>query len=88
MTPHLAYTVAFDTTHSRSSRIMAKLLASSLLKTSFPGDIVVLKNFRPPLFAVPRVGLREIFIETPPWDRPEDGPECLLESLAWRFRAR
>ena len=88
MTPHLAYTVAFDMAQSRSSRIMAKLLVSSLLKTSFPGDIVVFKNFRSPLLAVRRVGLREVVIETPPWAEPEDDSECLLESLAWRFRAR
>jgi len=41
------------------------MLASSLLRTFFTGDILVFRNSPAPLFLVERKGLEEIFIETP-----------------------
>jgi hypothetical protein len=42
---------------------MAKILASSLLKTKFSGDIMVFRNTPQPLFQVPRVGLIEVYVK-------------------------
>lgn len=88
--PNLAYTVAFDAAGLTGSRMMAKLLVSSLSRTLFDGDILVFRNFQAPLFAIPRVGVHEIFIETPRWNpaSQDDTQTCLREALAWRFRAR
>ena len=54
---HLAYTVAFDPPGSPGHSSMAKMLASSLLRTYFGGDIIVFRNSPEPLFRVERKGL-------------------------------
>ena len=60
---------------------MAKFLVLSLLRTRFDGDIVVFKNTREPLFMVPRAGVREVFVETPP---PED-EKFWDHAQSWKF---
>jgi hypothetical protein len=80
---HLAYTIALD--HPPGAvghRTMAKFLVLSLLRTRFPGEIVVFKNTREPLFLVPRAGVREVFIEPEP-----PGDEDFWDyAQAWKFR--
>lgn len=84
----IAYTVAFDPEGIRTSRTLAKILCASLLRTQFPGDIVILKNFTHPVFAVPREGVNEVFIKTPSWSGKRGQLQCATEAMAWRFRAR
>ncbi len=82
---HLAYTIALD--HPPGAvghRTMAKFLVLSLLRTRFDGDIVVFKNTREPLFMVPRAGLREVFVETP----PPDDEGFWDHAQSWKFRVR
>ena len=62
---NLVYTVAFDAPGSQAYRFLAKMLASSLLRTFFTGDILVFRNSAAPLFLVERKGLDEVYLETP-----------------------
>jgi hypothetical protein len=80
--------VAFDPEGCRAGRFQAKMLACSLLRTMFSGDIVIFRNFEVPVFPVARRGVTELHIETPVWSGPEGAEECHLEALSWRFRAR
>jgi hypothetical protein len=82
--PHLLYTVAFDPPGSEGCRILAKMLASSLLRTGFGGDILIFRNSEAPLFLVGRQGLEEVFIETPPV-RGMKGAEF---AWCWKYRVR
>lgn len=63
---NLVYTVAFDAPGSQAYRFLAKMLASSLLRTFFTGDILIFRNSAAPLFLVERKGLEEMYLETPP----------------------
>lgn len=60
---------------------MAKMMASSLLRTHWTGEIVVFHNSDEPLFKVERAGLREIRLEVPMIDDPE-----LLTSIGWSMK--
>lgn len=62
---NLIYTVLFDAPSSESYRFLGKMLASSLLRTFFTGDILIFRNSPAPLFLVERKGLEEVFLETP-----------------------
>jgi hypothetical protein len=62
---NLVYTVAFDSPDSESYRFLGKMLASSLVRTFFTGDILVFRNSAAPLFLVERKGLEEVYLETP-----------------------
>lgn len=44
---------------------MAKMLASSLLRTQFTGEIIVFRNSPEPLFQMERMGLVEIHLQLP-----------------------
>ena len=63
--PNLVYTVAFDAPESETYRFLGKMLASSLVRTYFTGDIVVFRNSPAPLFLVERKGLHEVYLDTP-----------------------
>lgn len=63
--PNLIYTVAFDSPGSESYRFLGKMLASSLVRTFFTGDIMVFRNSAAPFFLVERKGLEEVYLETP-----------------------
>ncbi len=63
--PNLVYTVCFDAPGSESYRFLGKMLASSLVRTFFTGEVVVFRNSPAPLFLVERKGLEEVFLETP-----------------------
>ncbi len=83
MARHLAYTLALD--HPPGAvghRTMAKFLVLSLLRTRFPGEIVVFKNTPEPLFLVPRAGVREVLVEPEP-----PGEEHFWDyAQSWKFR--
>jgi hypothetical protein len=83
--PYLAYTLALDhPPGAEGHRLMAKFMVLSLLRTKFDGDIIVFKNTPEPLFLIPRAGVREVLVETPP---PED--ELFWDhAQSWKFRVR
>ena len=62
---HHVYPVCFDAPGSESYRFLGKMLASSLVRTFFTGEVVVFRNSPAPLFLVERKGLEEVFLETP-----------------------
>ena len=82
--PSLVYTIAFDPPGSEGCRVLAKMLASSLLRTGFGGDVLVFRNSEVPLFLVERKGLEEVFIETP----DIHGLEGAEYSWCWKYRVR
>ena len=65
MKPNLAYTIAFDEPDSGTLRQLAKLLVSSLRRSFFDGDILVIHNSPNPVFLMELAGVREIQMETP-----------------------
>lgn len=85
---NLIYTVAYDLPGWRGTRTMSKLLASSLLRGFWSGELLIFRNFAQPLFPVERKGLEEVFVETPDFGEGKDaGKRCLREALETRFRA-
>jgi hypothetical protein len=62
---NLVYTLAFDGPGSGGYRFLGKMLASSLLRTYFTGDILVFRNSPQPMFLVERKGMEEIYVDTP-----------------------
>jgi hypothetical protein len=83
-THHLAYTIAFDPPGSPGHRTMAKMLASSLLRTYFGGDIIIFRNSPEPLFRIERKGLDEIYIDTPQLG----GLEGAQDAWCWKYRVK
>jgi hypothetical protein len=80
----LVYTIAFDPSGSPAHRGMAKILVSSLLRTYFSGEILVLRNSTEPLFHMERGGLTEVLI-----DSVQDDPgETTDTAWRWKYRAR
>lgn len=79
---HLVYTIAFDPPGCSGHRALAKMLASSLLKTFFNGDIVIFRNSPTPIFLVERKRLEEVYIETPDLH----GTEGAQYSWCWKYR--
>ncbi len=65
MSRNLIYTIALDYPGTTGHRNLAKMLVSSLLRTRFSGDIVVLHNSPAPLFMVARAGVGEIAVDLP-----------------------
>lgn len=63
--PNLVYTIAIDPPGSGGTRQMAKMLAASLVRTYFDGDVLVFRNSAQPLFLTPRQGVEEVYIELP-----------------------
>jgi hypothetical protein len=55
----LAYTIAIDTPEAGGNRLMAKMLAMSLLRSQFDGDVLIFRSGEVPIFHLPRVGLCE-----------------------------
>ena len=79
---NLIYTIAFDPPNSEGYRFLGKMLASSLVRTFFNGDIVVFRNSVAPLFMVERKGLEEVYIET----EQLTGRERMEEAWCWKYR--
>ena len=61
----LCYTVALDDAGKSSHRQQARLMAVSLLKTGFPGDIKIIHNGDTELFPHGRRGVEEIRVDLP-----------------------
>lgn len=80
--PNLVYTVAFDSPGSESYRFLGKMLASSLVRTFFTGDIVIFRNSAAPLFLVERKGLDEMYLETPPMS----GQAGAERAWCWKYK--
>ncbi|MES2706955.1 MAG: hypothetical protein V4726_10175 [Verrucomicrobiota bacterium] len=59
----LAYTVAIDAPGCGGQRTLAKLLVSSLLRTGWPGEILLFHNGEEPIFRTPRGGLEEVALD-------------------------
>ena len=57
------YTIAFDETGKNTRFQMAKILASSLLRTCFSGQVVVFHNSTNPMFKIKREGINEVFVQ-------------------------
>jgi hypothetical protein len=80
--PSLLYTIAFDGPGGEGTRFLARMLASSLLRTHFSGDMVIFRNSEHPLFQVERRGLQEVFL-----DVPQLTGEALAEDAwCWKYR--
>jgi len=79
---NLVYTVCFDAPGSESYRFLGKMLASSLVRTFFTGEVVVFRNSPAPLFLVERKGLEEVFLETPEMY----GQERAEFAWCWKYR--
>ena len=79
---NLVYTVAFDVPGSESYRFLGKMLASSLVRTFFTGDILVFRNSPAPLFLVERKGLDEYYIDTPAMG----GQEGARRAWCWKYK--
>lgn len=79
----MVYTAAFDAPGSASYRFLAKMLASSLVRTYFLGDVVVFRNSPAPLFQVERKGLHEVYVPTPPME----GQAGAERAWRWKYRA-
>jgi hypothetical protein len=62
--------------------MLANMLASSLLRTWFTGDIVVFRNSEMPLFPIERRGVTEIKLTTSDYRGLADAQE------AWRYKFR
>ena len=61
----LIYTVALDREGETGHREMAKILVSSLLRTYFTGEILVVHNGDGPLFRVEQKGVKEVVVTMP-----------------------
>ena len=77
----LLYTVAFDPAGAGGMRQMVKMLAGSVARTYFTGDMVLVRNSAQPVFLVQRAGIEEYFVETPAMENQE------LADYAMAFKA-
>lgn len=84
---NLLYLIALDPPHGTANRLLAKLAVSSLLRTWFTGDIVLLRNTPEPVFPVERKGLQEIEITDPDFDVATSGERGAI-AMRWKWRAR
>jgi len=57
---HLFASVLLDPPGSRTSRQLGKVQVSSLLRTLFPGEVVIWRNFPEPLYMMERKGVHEV----------------------------
>jgi hypothetical protein len=79
---HLAYTVAFDAPGTGGHRLLAKMLAMSLVRCQFDGDILIFRNSEAPLFHLPRPGVIEHFVPT----KDLTGVKLQGEAWCWKYR--
>jgi hypothetical protein len=82
---NLVYTVAMDAPGAGGYRTMAKMLAASLLRTQFTGEVLVFRNTAEPLFQVERAGLKEIHLKLP---GATDGAALTEQGWAMKYRVR
>ncbi len=60
---NLIYTIAIDPPNEPHRQMMAKMLASSIFRTGFSGDVIVLTNYERRLFEHGRDNLQEIYLD-------------------------
>ena len=84
---HLLYLIALDPPNGITNRLLAKLAVSSLLRTWFSGDIVLLRNTPEPVFPVERKGLQEMEITDPDYDAASTKERGDI-AMRWKWRAR
>lgn len=83
--PHLAYTIAIDPPGQTGCRFMAKLLAASLTRSQFFGDILIFHNSVAPIFFVERKGVEEISVNPL---IPQNMEHLAQEAWTWKYRVR
>lgn len=81
---NLLYTVAFDPAGSGGTRQMAKMLAGSVARTYFTGDMVLIRNSPQPVFLMQRAGIEEHYVDTPALEHQE----LAEHAMAFKARAR
>jgi hypothetical protein len=59
-------TLAFDPPGSGGTRQMVKMLAGSVMRTFFEGEMMIFRNSPQPLFLILREGIHEVYVDTPP----------------------
>lgn len=74
----LLYTIALDGKGSREHALMAKLLATSLQRTFFSGDVVIFRNSPQPLFFSERKRVEEVYLPA--------GHVGWAASMSWKWR--
>ncbi len=82
---NLLYTLALEQAGAPGHRMLGKLLASSLLRTFFDGEVVVFRNSAVPYFQVERKGLREVEVGSP---QVAEGGSFAREAWNWKYLAR
>ncbi len=81
---NLIYTIAFDPPGQAHHQLMAKFLVSSIFRTNFSGDVLVLTNSEYRLFEHRRDRLTEICLDTKRVDPHKLG----LEAQKFKYNAR
>ncbi len=81
----LIYTIAFDAPESSTCRQMARMLAASLFRTRFTGDLVIIKNSPEPIFLIERRGIQEVVANA---EKNCSDQELADLSKRWKSRAR
>ncbi len=79
----LVYTVALDSAGNNGMRTMAKLLVMSLLRTRFPGKIMVFGNYETSMFPTGRRNVKEVRVD----DLGLTGMELAELACVMKFRA-
>jgi len=80
----LLYTIAFDPPGSGGTRQMVKMLAGSVMRTYFEGEMIIFRNSPQPLFLILREGIHEVYVDTPPLEHQE----LANHAMAWKPKAR
>lgn len=83
--PNLVFTVAIDIPGQTGCRLMAKLLASSLCRTQFSGDVFIFHNSDAPIFFMDRKGVEEFKIDV---SVPNQLSMVAEEAWTWKYRVR
>jgi hypothetical protein len=81
---HLAYLIALDTPEAGGNRLMAKMLAMSLIRSQFDGDILIFRSSAVPLFHLPRPGVIEV--QLPEAVEGRGGRSLAREAWSWKYR--
>lgn len=83
---YLAYTVAMDTPESGGNRLMAKMLAMSLIRSHFDGDILIFRSSSVPIFHLPRPGVLEVQLPMSDTGVMPNRETLAQEAWSWKYR--
>jgi hypothetical protein len=81
---HLIYLIALDTPEAGGNRLMAKMLAMSLIRSQFDGDILIFRSSAVPIFHLPRPGIVEV--QLPNTAEGRGGQSLAQEAWSWKYR--